>query len=437
MWAHVILLSFLCFHVTYSKVAQGSLKTDKNFHYITKFCYAKTGPPLEFTITLGAKNMKNTSKPVFAMYMDYPEQSDLHRWKTVYKNKALSCEQKVNFTEGNVVPIVSGKTIVTPQFTAKKPMYWFFAIADCASDEGIDIEEYNIHMVNYGLSWDKEFSYDEIGMVDIFLAFFLIYCLGACFHVYGIWKMYKIGALHAIVKILSTAIALEMVYLFCSVVHYCIYISNGVGSSGFKGFGDLSHMASVVILMFLTILLGKGWAITSSYLTHRMFMVVAIACLTVAHMTLFIWDVVGRDPASTSYFYDSVPGIFVLVLRVLTWFWFLWSIFWTYKLEAQPQKRRFYIILSIGLSVWYLSLIVFVVMAAGMAPWVPKKITIVTALVLFSDTLAFAVLNFLLWPTRASSYFEKLHSEPLGSQEKRKSTGAFGAENHLISDENL
>jgi len=420
-----LVILIVLFEPTHSKVAQGDLDTDRAFHYLTKFCYA-AHPPIpafEYTIYLANKS----SDPRFAVYTD-------SAWKEVYK-KDSTCNEKLTKSFFNK-PIMSGIEERIGGLEEGHAKYYYFAVIDCKSDTGIDLHNYTIHMTNPGGPWDTEFSYDEAGMIYVYLIFWLTYMVGITVHAYGAWKLYKLGAFHPIVKLLSTALLLQQFSLLCHFVHYAVYASNGQGAPGLKGFGDLLHIAAIIVLMFLSILIAKGWAITSNYLTQRNIIIVVLANLVIAYLALFIWDVVGRDPASTIYFYDSVPGIIVLILRVATMGWFLWCIYHTYKLESIPEKRRFYIFFTVGFSVWYLSLIFYVILAEAINSSFPKKITIVDSLVICSNTLVLGFLNYLLWPTRAEQYFSIKPIKNLLSDERPRSYGGQDG-GSLISDDNL
>jgi len=67
-------------------------------------------------------------------------------------------------------------------------------------------------------------------------------------------------------------------------------------------------MASQVVLMFQCILIAKGWAITTSYLSEKYIVLVVMGLFVIAYLALFIWDKAAPNPESTLYFYDSIPG---------------------------------------------------------------------------------------------------------------------------------
>jgi len=72
--------------------------------------------------------------------------------------------------------------------------------------------------------------------------------------------------------------------------------------------------------------------------------------------------------------------------------------------DEDHSKRWFYAIFGAGYSLWFLTLPLIVVIATTLAPWVRMKT--VTAIYLVITTLGFGVICSLLWPSRASKYFQ-------------------------------
>jgi hypothetical protein len=162
-------------------------------------------------------------------------------------------------------------------------------------------------------------------------------------------------------------------------------------------------MGAELVLMFMLILVAKGWAITTNYLTDRNLILLSMCALLLSYLALFIWDNAGRDPASTLYFYESVPGIILLVLRTLVWIWFGWCLKNTLALETLPEKRNFYILFGGACTLWFLLLPLFVIIATGMEPWYREKV--ITSMTSSLNALALSAFTYLLWPTRAADYF--------------------------------
>jgi len=132
---------------------------------------------------------------------------------------------------------------------------------------------------------------------------------------------------------------------------------------------------------------------------------IGVGVLALAYLTLFIWENVGVDPGSTLYIYQSPPGIIILVFRALTMLWFIWTLRATYTEENHPAKRTFYLWFGIACVGWFLALPLITIIAAG-TPNAWNELKTVTILYVTSNAVALGGLQYLLWPSRASEYFQ-------------------------------
>jgi len=217
------------------------------------------------------------------------------------------------------------------------------------------------------------------------------------------------GNFHPIVRLLTTTILLETFSLLSMFVHYAVYADNGIGAPGLKGIGEILDMAAQLVFMFLLILIAKGFAITKNDITDKRPLLILISIFLLSYLTMFIWENVGRNPASTLYIYESAPGIILLVLRVLTLCWFFWCLRQSYQQEVDSQKKRFYLLFGLLSTIWFLMLVLIVLTAAVVAAW--YRLKVVTGMYLCMNTLGFAALAFLLWPSKASEYFQISRSD--------------------------
>ena len=248
-----------------------------------------------------------------------------------------------------------------------------------------------------------EFGVDEQGLLATYLVFFLTFVVDSTLHSWGLIKMWRQDALHPIVKLLTSSILLQCVSIFCEFVHLAIYSGNGVGAPVMDGISQVLDMVSQLFFMLLLILISKGWTISSPRLTDRRALFIILAVFLFSYVALFIWKEAATDSASTSYVYESPPGIILLVMRTLTLGWFLYCLHLTFTHETHPDKRRFYIVFGSLYSLWFIGLPVIVGVAAVLDAWVRMKI--VMAIYLAFNMAAVSGLGWLLWPSRAHEYF--------------------------------
>jgi len=259
----------------------------------------------------------------------------------------------------------------------------------------------------------------------MYIFFTLLFLLLLIIHIIGVVQLIKMESWHPIIRVLSTALTCQFLSCLTEMVHYLIYMNDGIGSPDLKALGDLLSMITQIVLMFLCILVAKGWAITTSYLSDRNILIVTMSLLLLSYLSLFISDNAARDPASTLYFYDSVPGLIVIILRIGVAAWFLWCLRSTVGFEALPEKRRFYIIFGFCYTAWFLLLPGIVALALGLSEWV--RFRVVSGLSLTVDAIAFIAFVVLLSPSRAVSFFNIKSTPQLLSEHDKPGYGTAKA----------
>jgi hypothetical protein len=326
---------------------------------------------------------------------------EAQEWPEIYHH-SMSCQDKLARSKARY-PVTSVNTTIRPKDVAS-PHFWYVAAVNCGGEIVLD---YEITFLNpWGNNkWIEQFSCDEVGLEGLYISYFVFYLIGGCIHLYAVITLIRATAYHTIVKLLSVSIGLEGLSVFSLFVHYAVYQKNGVGAPALKGIGDVLDLMAQVVFIFLLVLIAKGWCISKTRLDDRKVVLIGIAVLALAYLALFIWENAGVDPASTLYIYQSPPGIIILVLRGVTMLWFIWSLRATYLEDYHPAKRKFYLWFGIACVAWFLALPFIAIIAASFNhPWAELK----TVMILYvtANALALAGLQFLLWPSRASEYFQ-------------------------------
>jgi len=378
-----------------SKVQKGQLTSSNNWAYVAKFCFNNDGPSVTGYLNWTAYDVQTDTLLLF-----YDDEDG--SWSSVYSQRNdLSCEQKVNMSLGRRL-VLDGVSSYELFNDTMRPHYWWIAVAQCGEDS-ISFQ-YDFTFMNPGGAWEQQFSYDDQGLVGMYLFFWLVFTLGLMGHLLGVWQMVRNGTYHVLVRLLSAAIVLETTSLFVSFIHYAIYASNGIGSPGLLGLGDLLDMASQLVFMFLLVLIAKGWTITKQEITHKRILLILVSTLLLGYLIMFTWENVGVDPASTLYIYESPPGIVVVILRVLVLLWFLWCLKSTHGEESHPSKKRFYLVFGAIYTAWFLMLPFITLVALGIPAW--NRYRVVQGMYLTATMLGYAALGYLFWPSKISEYFQ-------------------------------
>lgn len=119
--------------------------------------------------------------------------------------------------------------------------------------------------------------------------------------------------------------------------------------------------------------------------------------------------------------YQTVPGITILVLRVVVMLVFLVALRDTMSHEYTPERLSFFLHFGAASLVWFIYLPVVAVVALRISPlWRTKFLT---AIINSADTFAYIVMVHLLWPSRSEQYF-LLASHVSGASNARSETRA-------------
>jgi hypothetical protein len=386
--------------VSEAKVSKGHAKGHE-FAYLDKFCFGYGIGTLNFTIT-----SKTNATGLQLLFID----DENGNWTDVYKHH-LSCDERraksdkpLNITSGHP-GFVSFKDI-------QRPHFWYVSILNCGTQ--VDVT-YDFTFLQQSTSkWVRQFSYDEQGLEGLYLFYFLFFLIASVAHGYTVWSFMQTHSYHLLVRLFTFCIATEALSIFCLFIHYAAYSSNGKGVPFFHGLGDFLDIIAQIAFILLVILIAKGWCISKTVIDDRFIVLIGLGVLSVLYLAMFIWVHAGLDPASSLYVYQTAPGIIIIIARAICMLWFVWSIRNTYLEENNAAKRKFYIWFGVSYLVWFLVLPFITSIAAGLDPWVRQK-TVMIMYVTF-NTVFLVVLGVLLWPTRASEYFQISAGGGIGAQ---------------------
>jgi len=286
-----------------------------------------------------------------------------------------------------------------------RPRFWYVVLANC--DGGFQNIHYRISFTNILSShWNKQFGVNEQGLNTLYLVYFFVYTIFVMTHLYGVRKLSReTGAyVHPLVKIFTFGVLFQYLAVFSELIHLGVFVNDGIGVPALSKFSTVMATFARICFIFLLILLAKGWTITTDEIRHRWLVLLVIALITILYFSLVVWQFVGVDPASTLYVYSSIPGILIVSLNAVIGVWFFITIGLTWRAEDNPHKRDLFLKLWILYSLWFAVLPVIVVVGLRLDPWWCEKI--VETFSLSVTTIAFFVMGFLLWPSRAEQYFK-------------------------------
>lgn len=97
------------------------------------------------------------------------------------------------------------------------------------------------------------------------------------------------------------------------------------------------------------------------------------------------------DPGYVLYLYESPAGYAIVVLRLLSWGWFVYAVVFT--LYRYPEKLSFYTQLVVIYTTWFVSMPALVLIATFAIPnWIREKsVSFVEELIMAFAHIAFLV----------------------------------------------
>eukprot|EP01120_Amphizonella_sp_Union-15-10_P015216 TRINITY_DN7768_c0_g1_i1.p1 TRINITY_DN7768_c0_g1~~TRINITY_DN7768_c0_g1_i1.p1 ORF type:complete len:440 (-),score=49.66 TRINITY_DN7768_c0_g1_i1:97-1416(-) len=397
----------------YSKRETGHLTSTNIWQFVSIFCYSAIPPETTGNFTAYVSNV-NALNAVLALYIDEdPEHKQKVAWSQIYGNHSLTCEEKISLAGKDRVFLITPSTSL--QFLISnysRPHYWYAVIADCSA-QNLYLT-YDFTFTNPGGAWTRQFSVDEQGLLLTYLIFFILYSIGMllCGWEYRILRAKKLNNLTTL--FLFCIVAAQFASNFFLVIHYGSYSTNGIGAPHLSGFGELLDMITSIALMLLLILIAKGWIVTD--LRGKHLIVAAFVSLTLSYFAVFIWDHVTRDPASTVYFYNSVAGIVVIVIRCIIFAWFILCLYQSFRSGTTGGMKSvmdfgkiFFLVFGTVFGIWFLVLPFIAAVVSGVEPW--NRLKIATSVLLTFKTIALLFLGLMLWPSIIKLYSSSKHDE--------------------------
>lgn len=164
----------------------------------------------------------------------------------------------------------------------------------------------------------------------------------------------------------------------------------------------------------MLVLVAHGWGLKIQHLAFnelslvkKILVIVCSLSFFVIYIVLYFVGIYGTDPAITVYYYQSVPGALLLLLRAIVLFYFLFSL-WRTRSDADDNRQRFYFIFGVIFAVWFLATPFMVIVGVGIPVW--ERFKAVTALSLLINTFGYTSFVFFMWPSRIKQFFEAIPS---------------------------
>jgi len=371
--------SLLLLVPTLAKVSTGRFYSDNNqWALIDSFCADSTGGEVKLTQFSHSVYYPNQT---IAVYHDLDDV--VGGFPQLYKQHS-SCQSKVAQAAKSfdLSRLEDDEGIVLIPTTVV-PRWWYVVVANCEiggpHGEGVGLINYNITWTNTNNGEISRFTYhfskDQEGMFEmsIFSLIMLILLIPCAVFLYCRLKKDESDLAHKVVGLVLAALTVHFFAVVFKIAHYDAYSYDGMGVPGVDDFAIVLDAIRELILVFMFIIVSKGMFISSETLRGMRAVLEVMFLYLCATIGLLYWAYSEIDPALQMYAYQSDAGVCLVLLRVLTLFWFLSSLQTSWRRERQQFKRTFYICFAVFGMLWFLILPITVVVAELLDSWHRKK----------------------------------------------------------------
>ncbi|CAL7939416.1 unnamed protein product [Xylocopa violacea] len=346
-----------------SKILQGRLVTRENWAFLARFCFLTERGTFQYELELGGEEQDLK----ILLYYDAPDQ-----WPSVHPSNKTCIEKEAILSDGTgqiiplstLIPMQSGcneksDAIVRcssyRRFRSSRPRWWFIALADCASETGLNVS-YWISLTNapHGSFWKEHFSADEFYILPELITIACIYVILVILSFYVAMQLRIRRLLHVSYKIFMASLLCQLVGILLEIYSYINLGLRGLVIENISLLGQLLEACSDILYTILMLLLAIGFTVTKSILTIKQTRwLICFGCLiSFCQFSLYIYQSDIFDPGLVLYIYESPPGYGLIILKLIAWIVFSLHCFKTVK--KMSTKLHFYgSLFSLG-SAWFL-----------------------------------------------------------------------------------
>ena len=287
---------------------------------------------------------------------------------------------------------------------SERPRFWYVVLAKCDS---LPVGVYARYMLEATQEGGSQIPVNERGLRELYALSSALWLGLVLSQAVAAAKMLRAGVFHPLAQLLVTSVVMYFLRNLALLAHWSALSRNGHGAPGLE---MLAHVGSAFVRVFMLLLLmliAKGWTISTTQILDRAQLIFGIMFLLLLYMSLALWDLFYRDPASSMYIYDSAPGLSIAATHVVFLCWFSKTIYGTLQLEYSPVRRKFFVEVWATYAFYLLILPVAVSIATFVQPWMRQKV--VEYVLELCNTFAYVCLIYIMWPSRAPTYFQKLY----------------------------
>ncbi|XP_024299524.2 integral membrane protein GPR180 [Oncorhynchus tshawytscha] len=352
----------LCIPATFGKTVSGVFKSDaareQNGQYITQFMYNVGRGLVVCRLANAPLATEKESRLLF-----FPEMED------GFDIDNLSCHERLSKAQLSIRLSEEEHNQSIPHLHS--PTAWMALYADryTCGEGGIipahgDLT-FTILLFNPDSAGNplEHFSAEEAGLHSFYCLLILAYFVASCIYIQPLWMaLRKGGPMQTVLKVLSTALALQGISALFNYIHLARYARDGVGIPIMGSLAEFCDMVSQVSMLYMLLSLCVGWTLSKNRKPQSRPLQwdsspasKALAMGGVATQgALLLWEQYEETEHHSYHAQRSIAGLLLISLRIILALLLASVLYTIISTERSALKRDFYLSFAKGCFIWFL-----------------------------------------------------------------------------------
>ncbi|XP_042179767.1 integral membrane protein GPR180-like isoform X1 [Oncorhynchus tshawytscha] len=352
----------LCIPATFGKTVSGVFKSDaareQNGQYITKFMYNVGRGLVVCRLENATLAMEKESRLLL-----FPETED------GFDIDNLSCHDRLSKAQLSIRLSEEEHNQSIPHLHS--PTAWMALYADryTCGEGGIipahgDLT-FTILLFNPDSAGNplEHFSAEEAGLHSFYCLLILAYFVASCIYIQPLWMaLRKGGPMQTVLKVLSTALALQGISALFNYIHLARYARDGVGIPIMGSLAEFCDMVSQVSMLYMLLSLCVGWTLSKNrkpqsrplqWDSSPASKALAMGGV-VTQGVLLLWEQYEETEHHSYHAQRSIAGLLLISLRIILALLLASVLYTIISTERSALKRDFYLSFAKGCFIWFL-----------------------------------------------------------------------------------
>ncbi|XP_054653764.1 integral membrane protein GPR180 isoform X4 [Dunckerocampus dactyliophorus] len=211
----------------------------------------------------------------------------------------------------------------------------------------------------------EHFSAEEAGLHTFYFLLLLAYFLASCIYIKPLYQaLRKGGPMHAVLKVLTTALTLQGCSTFCNYIHMARYSRDGIGIPLMGSLAEFWDMVAQVSMLYTLLSLSVSWTLSRGRKPQSRPLqweqspastAVAVGGV-VTQAVLLLWEQLSASESQhhSYHSHQNLAGMLLMALRVTLALLLASVLYQIISTERSTLKRDFYLCFAKGCFLWFL-----------------------------------------------------------------------------------